>query len=61
MRLMLRITIESHRVNDPAVEWVMNALQFRQVPFVRKVLKEREGVVTVQIIKKEAANAEDEK
>lgn len=50
---MLKITIESHRFNEPAVDWIMDILKFKQLPFIKKVLKKRDGIVIVEIIKKE--------
>ncbi len=52
---MLKITIESHRFNDPAIEWVTDMLQFKQVPFRKRVCRRKEGVIRVEIEKREPA------
>ncbi len=35
---MLKITIESHRHDDPMVTWMIDMLKFKQVPFKKHVI-----------------------
>lgn len=50
---MLRITIETHRYDEPAVEWIINALKYKQVPFIKKVYPKTDGIIKIEILKKE--------
>lgn len=35
---MMKITVDSHRHDEPTVEWIINALKFKQIRFKKYVI-----------------------